>query len=206
MPGEPRQRLTREEARQQTRERLLDAAADEFRRLGYNGASLEAIAEAAGYTKGAIYSNFDTKADLFKALLDRHMDAELTTQAQQFAGKSLEQVIEELDGVFRRQVEQDPEWMALELEFALAGIRDAEVRRRLVAGWQELWDKTGASIDRLLASGDRAPPFTGRELSMLFSALATGLGLQQRLEPGTVDPELLVRAVRRLVGIDEPGS
>lgn len=204
MGGEPPQRLTRDEARRQTRERLLDAAADEFRRHGYNGASLEAIAEAAGYTKGAIYSNFDTKADLFKALVDRRLDAELAMQAQQLAGKSLHEVIEELDDVFERQVARNPEWVALELEFALAGMRDPEVRRRLVAGWEDLRDRTGESIDHLLAEADRAAPFTGRELSVLFSALATGLGMQQLLEPETLDPELLVRAVRRLVGIEDP--
>ena len=204
MAGEQRQRLTRNEARERTRERLLDAAADEFKRRGYHGASLEAIAEAAGYTKGAIYSNFDTKADLFKALVDRHIDAELAIQAQQFAGKSLEEVIQELDEVFERQVERDPQWIALELEFALAGMRDPEVRRRLVAGSEDLRDRTGASIDRLLANAGRAAPFTGRELSVLFNAMATGLALQQMLEPETVDAKLLVRATRRLAGIEDP--
>jgi AcrR family transcriptional regulator len=57
-----RRRLTREQARQQTRERLLDSAAEVFKRLGYHGATLEAVAEAAGYTKGAVYSNFETKS------------------------------------------------------------------------------------------------------------------------------------------------
>ncbi|MGD8320975.1 MAG: TetR/AcrR family transcriptional regulator [Gemmatimonadota bacterium] len=201
---EPARRLTREEARQQTRERLLDAAADVFMRLGYNGASLEAVAETAGYTKGAIYSNFDTKADLLKALVDRHMDAELATQARQFAGKSLEEVVEELDDVFERQA-GDPHWVALEIELALAGMRDPEVRRRLVAGSEELRAKSGASIDALLAKADRAAPFTGRELSVLFSAMATGLALQRMLEPDTVDSRLLVRAVRRLMGIEDRG-
>jgi len=202
VPGEPAQRLTRDEARRQTRERLLDAAADVFKSLGYNGASLEAIAETAGYTKGAIYSNFDTKADLFKALVDRHMDAEIAIQARQFAGKSLEEVIGELDDVFERQVERDPRWAALEIEFALAGMRDPEVRRRLVAGSEDLRDRSGASIDALLAKADRTTSFTGRELSVLFSAMATGLALQRMLEPDTVDPHLLVRASRCLAGIE----
>jgi len=204
MAGEPTQRLTRDEARQQTRERLLDAAADVFKRLGDNGASLEAIAETAGYTKGAIYSNFDTKADLFKALVDRHMNAELAIQARQFAGKSLAQVIEELDVVFERQVGRDPQWIALEIEFALAGMRDPEVRRRLVAGSENLRDRAGASIDALLAKADGTPSFTGRELGVLFSAMATGLALQRMLEPETVDAHLLVRAARRLAGIEDP--
>ncbi|HKJ03474.1 MAG TPA: TetR/AcrR family transcriptional regulator [Longimicrobiales bacterium] len=200
---QPTRRLTRDEARRQTRERLLDAAADEFKRLGYNGASLEAIAEAAGYTKGAIYSNFDTKADLFKALVDRHMDAELAIQSRQFAGKSLEEVIEELDDVFERQVARDPRWVALELEFALAGMRDPEVRRRLVAGSEDLRDRSGATIDALLAEANGTASFTGRELGVLFSAMATGLALQQMLEPETVDPHLLVRASRCLAGIGD---
>lgn len=204
MPGEPTRRLTRDEARQQTCERLLDAAADEFKRLGYRGASLEAIAEAAGYTKGAIYSNFDTKADLLKALVDRHLEAELSVQARQFADKSLEEVIEELDDVFERQVLQDPRWIALELEFALEGMRDPEVRRRLVARSEDLRDQSGASIDRLLARAGRSSPFTGRELGVLFSAMATGLAFQLLLEPGTVDSQLLVRAARCLAGIEDP--
>ena len=61
----PPSRLSRDERRAQTRERLLDAAAEVFNRLGYHGASLEAVAEAAGYTKGAVYSNFASKAELF---------------------------------------------------------------------------------------------------------------------------------------------
>ncbi|HKJ03128.1 MAG TPA: TetR/AcrR family transcriptional regulator [Longimicrobiales bacterium] len=204
--GGSTQRLTRDEARLQTRERLLDAAADVFKRLGYNGASLEAIAEAAGYTKGAIYSNFDTKADLFKALVDRHMDAEIAAQSRQFAGKSLKQMVGELDEVFERQVERDPEWVALEIEFTLAGMRDPEVRERLVAGSEELRDRVGATFDRLLAQGNVEAAFTGRELGVLSNALATGLALQKLLEPDTVDPILLVRAVRRLAGVEDPAS
>jgi AcrR family transcriptional regulator len=199
--GEPAHRLTRDEARRRTRERLLDAAADVFKRLGYNGASLEAIAEAAGYTKGAIYSNFETKADLFKALVDRHRDAELATQARQFAGKSLEQMIDEFDDVFERQVKEDPQWIALEIEFALAGMRDPEVRGRLVEGSEELRVKSGASIDSLLAKANLTASFTGRELNVLFNAIGTGLALQQMLEPDTVDPKLFVRAARCLMGL-----
>ncbi|MCG6956706.1 MAG: TetR/AcrR family transcriptional regulator [Gemmatimonadetes bacterium] len=204
--GEPARRLTREEARRQTRERLLDAAGDVFKRLGYNGASLEAIAETAGYTKGAIYSNFETKADLFKALVDRHRDEEIATQSNQFAGKSLEEVLAELDEVFERQVGRDPDRFALQIELVLASMRDPEVRRRLVAGSEELRDKTGASFDALLAKAGRTAPFTGRELSVLFTAMATGLALQRMLEPETVDPKLLVRAARCLAGIEDARS
>ena len=77
-----RQRLTRDERREETRDRLLDAAADVFNRLGYHGASLDAVAEAAGYTKGAVYSNFATKADLFLALLGRYASSRARAQGE----------------------------------------------------------------------------------------------------------------------------
>ena len=68
----------REEQRAQTRLDLLDAAARVFAERGYHGASVDLVAEAAGYTKGAVYSNFDSKEDLFLELLDRRIDTTIT--------------------------------------------------------------------------------------------------------------------------------
>jgi AcrR family transcriptional regulator len=194
-------RLTRDEARKQTRERLLDAAADAFKRLGYHGASLEAVAEAAGYTKGAVYSNFDTKADLFMALLDRYVEAEISGQEGQFAGQTLEEAIDSLDTIFERQIMTDPLWTVLRMEFWLVATRDAEVRRRLVAEAEPYRQGAGEIIDGMLANAGRTAPFTGRELGILLNALATGLAIQLQHEPDAVDPKLLVRAARQLVGL-----
>ena len=63
-------RLTREESRLQTREKLMLAAAKMFAREGLGGASIDRIAEEAGYTKGAFYSNFDSKEDIFLQLIE----------------------------------------------------------------------------------------------------------------------------------------
>ncbi|HKD99226.1 MAG TPA: TetR family transcriptional regulator, partial [Micromonosporaceae bacterium] len=63
-------RLSREERKTQTRERLLETARDVLLERGYNAATLDGIALAAGVTKGAVYSNFSSKADLFLAVLD----------------------------------------------------------------------------------------------------------------------------------------
>ena len=64
-----RQRLTRAEAKARTRQQLLDAAARTFARKGYAGASVEEIAESAGYSTGALYSNFASKEQLFLELM-----------------------------------------------------------------------------------------------------------------------------------------
>jgi AcrR family transcriptional regulator len=201
-----RRRLTREEARLQTRERLLDAAADVFKRLGYHGASLEAVAEAAGYTKGAVYSNFDTKADLFQALLDRYVQAEIASQEQLFAGITLEAAIDSLEAIFERQIRSDPLWTVLRMEFWLVASRDPEVRRRLVAEAEPYRQRAGNVIDDLLAEAGQTTPFTGRELGILINALMTGLALVRQLEPDAIDQKLLVRAVRQLAGLHAKGS
>src|SRR5437660_12179265 len=72
-----RTRLTREQSRQRTRAALIVAAMGVFARDGYAGASVDAIAEQAGYTVGALYSNFATKQELFLAVFEQHCAGEL---------------------------------------------------------------------------------------------------------------------------------
>jgi AcrR family transcriptional regulator len=201
-----RVRLTREEARRQTRERLLDAAADVFRRQGYHGASLEAVAEAAGYTKGAVYSNFATKADLFMALLERFLAGEAAVQSEQFASGSIEEFIGNLDKVFTRQVTSDPTWVVLQIEFWLAAVREPALRERLLARARQVQEASCEAWDRRLAEAAGRSQFTGGELATLLNALASGLALQWELDPDGMDPQLIVRAGRVLAGLDPPAS
>src|SRR5271165_1295252 len=67
-------RMTREQSRANTRERLLLAARRVFARSGFHGASVEEIASEAGFSTGALYSNFSGKEDLFLVLMEREID------------------------------------------------------------------------------------------------------------------------------------
>ena len=67
---ESRVRLTRAESRERTRAHLLEAAADVFAQRGFHGASVEEVADVAGYTKGAVYSNFASKDELLRETLE----------------------------------------------------------------------------------------------------------------------------------------
>src|SRR5579863_10773918 len=69
--------LTPERRRQQTRDHLLAAAAQVFADRGFHGASLDEVAAVAGFSKGAVYSNFKNKEDLFLALLESHYEREM---------------------------------------------------------------------------------------------------------------------------------
>src|SRR6202012_274168 len=82
VPKAIRQRLSRQESRLETRTRLLDSAAQLFARGGYEGASIDLIAENAGYSKGAFYSNFESKEAIFLELLDIHKRREIDALAQ----------------------------------------------------------------------------------------------------------------------------
>jgi len=72
------EKLTPERRRELTRSTLIDAAADVFAKRGFHAASLEEIAESAGFTRGAIYKNFENKEELFFATIERRIDAQLT--------------------------------------------------------------------------------------------------------------------------------
>jgi AcrR family transcriptional regulator len=123
-------KLSREEQKLRTRQRLIDAAADVFARRGYGPTTLDEIAERAGLTKGAVYSNFSGKTDLAIAVLDSRIDAPQleifdaveadADEAQRFAqaGSLLGAGL-------------DTGWFRLELECTVEALRDDESLRRL---------------------------------------------------------------------------
>jgi AcrR family transcriptional regulator len=121
------ERLTPERRRQLTREALLDAAAQVFARRGYGAGTLEDIADTAGFTTGAIYSNFGNKAELFLAVLERRNER-LTDAYRQM----LEQpdhpstALSDVATVWARHELADRDALLLTLELRLAALRDPE--------------------------------------------------------------------------------
>ena len=184
--------LTPDRRRQQTREYLLRAAAEVLARRGFQGASLDEVAATAGYTKGAVYSNFKNKEDLFLALLEaiqqREMDqVEATIDASDIPPEAR---LGDFVSLFRRQSADLGEyWDVLYQEFALYAIRNDAAREKLA----ELDD---AAIDRvagLIASEGtwRRPAASAQHLARMIVALFHGIGLMRALDPDTVDESFL---------------
>ncbi len=124
------QRLTREQSRDQTRERLLIAAHRIFLKKGFVAASVEDIAAAAGYTRGAFYSNFRSKSDLLLALLERdHAEVQADFQAI-FDGGGTREQMESMSLAYYRTLFQDDEYSLLWGEAKLQAARDAKFRVR----------------------------------------------------------------------------
>lgn len=146
--------------RERTRERLLDAAYGLFAEHGINGTSIEAVCEAAGFTRGAFYSNFDSKEELFLALTEREIRARVT---------SLERAVEHLpdepvcDGALRPDaiapivaaVMADPgderRWHLMSAELELLALRDPQVAARFAAQEDAFRAELAGILTRVLA-------------------------------------------------------
>jgi AcrR family transcriptional regulator len=148
-------RMTRAESKAATREELLAAARRVFLERGYHGASLELVAREAGYTKGAVYSAFSSKADLFLAVYDREADAR----------RARAEAIRADPRVWLERLRSSRDWQIALLEFRLAAARDPQVNAAYAERHREF----------LAAMGDVAedPRF-----AVIAAALANGVALE----------------------------
>src|SRR6266568_1068797 len=132
----PVERLTPERRRELTRSALVEAAADVFARRGYDGASLEEIAEAAGFSRGAIYSNFGSKEDLMLAVVERYNEAlvgAFSDTLERATDISQEEMTVSAAALWRDLIRRDPNLTALNLEFRLRALRNPAFRERFLA-------------------------------------------------------------------------
>jgi AcrR family transcriptional regulator len=180
-------RLSRAERKERTRDEIVSAAHRVFLRDGFHRATLDAIAEEAGYTKGAVYSNFDGKDALFLALLDAQFTARLAPFLETF------EHAETLDDAFRANARllaetarQEPLWAPLLVEFWTHASRDAALRAEALQRHDRVLDAVGdgiASIVERFGITLSRPP---RELVRSASAYARGMALERLLDPDAV--------------------
>jgi AcrR family transcriptional regulator len=225
-----RERLSRDERRRQTRERLLDAASAVFARVGYNAASVDAVAEAAGLTKGAVYSNYASKEELFLALLDRRVASVggwmedvtraaessvswATDYAARVSGAAADATADAMrlaeafmQGVAPHQEqERDDTWVLLSLEFSLLAARKPEVRRRLAQRYRDAAEEIADGLRDVSPAARRAGRNELRELACAVLALDNGYALMGLVAPEMATPAAVARAMARLLG-DSPGD
>jgi AcrR family transcriptional regulator len=183
-------RLTREESQAQTRERLFQAARLVFARQGYGGASLDAIAAEAGFSKGAVYSNFDSKEALFLELLRRHMAQEIDELDRLWEGtrgrkgevmRALRQWLDAMNS--------DTDWSMLSTELLLHARRNDDFAVQYETLFAAHRAAIGELVGRLFQIAGQKPPVPTGEIAGALMALAQGLALQrQRTTPGRSDP------------------
>jgi AcrR family transcriptional regulator len=180
---EKRIRLTRTESHAQTRERLLVAARQVFARYGFGGASVDMIAADAGYSKGAIYSNFETKEAILFELLERYAEKQI---ADFKAIMQLDpEVTRDAYNNWLDTMNADMDWDVVTMELQLHARRNPEFAERFYALEERLTSFYADIIAELFARAGRKPPLDPRSLSLAFRTLACGLNLKiPRSMPG----------------------
>jgi AcrR family transcriptional regulator len=178
-------RLTRPERREQTRGDLLAAARDEFEGHGFHRASLDRIAEAAGYTKGAVYSHFPGgKDELFLAVLDRHIDERVPTYAETvLAADTLEASLRAIARHLVALGERDPAWTPLLVEFWTHASHRDELRAAVRERNERQLQAVASVIEALAARHGVTWAIPATEVVRGSAALARGMGLERLVSP-----------------------
>lgn len=198
-------RLTRAEQQAQTRARLVDAAAKVFARRGYQAASVEEIAEEAGYSHGAVYSNFEGKADLFLAVFEDYMaervrelaetqvvlpeDAPLEVRARALADQWMDRLARDRDSV------------VLHMEFIAYADRDPELARRFGSRSMAMREAVARYIAHYQQEAGMELAMPVGDLALVLRALGIGLAIESLVSPEAVRHDLYGDFVELLVSL-----
>ncbi len=180
------ERWTPERRRELTRTALIEAATQVFARRGFYGASLDEIAATAGFTRGAIYKNFEDKEGLFLATLDRHSRQVLAAFSEWFEEHPPEpQTLAQIPvaEAFRQILAREPDWVALDLEIRLYALRNPEFRHRYVANYQESTKAVASFIADLATSAGFRWKIAPARLAHILEVSAEGFLAWAFLDP-----------------------
>ena len=193
----PRKRLTREESRAQTRATLVAVGRKHFLRFGLGGAVAEKIAEDAGYSRGALYANFDGKEELFIAVIreeqTRHLDFFRSLLKDEPSPKK--RVKKFRDAL--ADLVTDHDWIVLRAEFEVGALRSEPIRKSFLEAHRQQ-RRDGVELFRdLLRSSDLTSRLTPDEFMTVMVNLAHGLAVTQRI----LGAELSQKSTRNLIQI-----
>jgi AcrR family transcriptional regulator len=178
-----RKRLSREDSREQTTQRLLDAAQKLIARKGLDAASVENIAEAAGYSRGAFYSNFESKDDLFIELLRRdHQQATDQFNELRTAGLPVDEVQIRARDLYAHMFRNNESFMNW-TEARMLAARDTKFRAKLDALMAEKRAQVAAFIEYFYNLVGVKPPMPPEKIAMGFMSLAEGVRLFMMSSP-----------------------
>jgi AcrR family transcriptional regulator len=201
--AERRKRETRADRRVRTRSELIEAAARVFARRGYNGASVEEIAEEAGYSHGAVYSNFEGKAELFLVVFEDYMAERVgelaQTQAALPADAPLETRARALADQWMDRLARDRESVLLHMEFIANGDRDPELAKRFGTRSLAMREAVSNYISQYQAEAGVELAMSAADLALVLRALGIGLAIESLVSPDTVRHDLYGDFVELLV-------
>jgi AcrR family transcriptional regulator len=176
--------MTRREKQQRTRKSLLNAAARLFCQRGLEGASIDEVAQAAGYTKGAFYANFKSKEELFLVMLDERFSRELDRLDRALAGT--QEPHEEARAAAQDFIHfaGDQDWPRLYFQFVAHAARDEDFRQELATRHQAMRDRLTEVFKRWKEGVGVTPTLPVAEITAMMFFMADGFLLDRMIEPG----------------------
>jgi AcrR family transcriptional regulator len=190
LPRRIKTSASRQQARTElTRRKLLLAAEKIFARDGFEAARLEDIASLAGYTRGAFYANFQSKEDIFFALLERWVGQRISEVDALLAHRETPAKLLRALREHYAQITQDRRLALLSLEFKLFAIRHPEAHARLRARQRRLRVSGGDLLRRIARVAGRTLPISSTAAATGFGALSSALSLEHFVDPTMVSEQ-----------------
>jgi len=187
--------------REQTRARLLQAAGEVFAERGYERASLDDVAGAAGLTKGAIYSSFASKDELFYALMAERIGERLALVAGAVDRQStVREMTREAAGGLVELIHSQNDWHLLFIEFWARAVRDPALREEFARHRRVARAVIAEFLERQAARAGVRLPAAADQLAVAVLALSNGIAIEQLADPETVDPGTFATILGLLVG------
>lgn len=184
-------RLNRSERSARVRRELLAAAERRFGSDGYHGTTLDDIADEAGYTKGAVYSTFNSKAGLFLALFDEVVDRRLRELAELLGAHDDDEA--RMAALARRPIDaREARFVLLAIEFWVHAARDPAT----LAAFSERYRRMREGLAEI---GPKHTSLGSERWALVSLALSNGLALERLIDPGGVPGDLMAAVQTRLL-------
>jgi AcrR family transcriptional regulator len=200
--------LTRKERQAQTREQLVGAAARVFARRGYFQATVDEIAAEAGFTIGALYSNFAGKEELFLAIADRQVEERVSEIGAMADAAEGEDAGKDAAEQLRAFLERDPEWPLLFYEFWSLSVRKPELQDELAKRRAAIRDALAETLERVAGRHGFKLRFPAPVLATAIAACLNGLAFEHAAAPDALPDEVFAEFVTAVLGcaIAAPGT
>jgi AcrR family transcriptional regulator len=192
-------RLNRAEQNERNRALVLEAARRVFLARGYHAASLDEIADEAGFSRGVVQSRFGNKADLFLALLEERIAERAAQNARLAGGLGGAEGMRVLREHAARRNRAELDWGLLLIEFRVHAARDPDLARRYAA----LHARTRQGLARVITDvyrrAGQAPPFPPQEMAQMILTVEAGVRLEQAADPQGLEPPAAFERLRTFI-------
>jgi AcrR family transcriptional regulator len=196
-------RLTRPQQVERNRDRVLGAARQVFSDAGYARASLDAIAERAGFSKGVVYSQFDSKADLFLALLEQRIAARAAENLAAVEQQDPRAALAVMLRIADRGTREERHWQRALIEFRAQASYDKALTRRYAALHQRTVEQLTTLLSDLCARAGVDPGVSPRTLAEFVLAVGNGVTLERATSSRALPTGELIVLVTRALGLEQ---